>query len=51
MTSLEETAIFYDRKTVKAAKREFSVIVERDEDGCYVASVPAMGLCLHTMTL
>jgi len=32
---------------MKAAKREFSVIVERDEDGCYVASIPALPGC-HT---
>ena len=31
----------------KASKREFSVIVERDEDGYYVASVPALPGC-HT---
>ena len=31
----------------KAAKREFSVIVERDEDGYYVASVPELPGC-HT---
>ena len=29
------------------AKREFSVIVERDEDGYYVASVPELPGC-HT---
>ncbi|KAB2911011.1 MAG: type II toxin-antitoxin system HicB family antitoxin [Hyphomicrobiaceae bacterium] len=28
-------------------KREFTVIVERDEDGFYVASVPALAGC-HT---
>jgi len=28
-------------------KREFSVVVERDEDGNYVASVPALPGC-HT---
>jgi predicted RNase H-like HicB family nuclease len=27
--------------------REFTVVVERDEDGCYVASVPALPGC-HT---
>lgn len=27
--------------------REYSVVVERDEDGCYVASVPALPGC-HT---
>lgn len=32
---------------MKAAKREFSVIVERDEDGCYVASIPELLGC-HT---
>ena len=32
---------------MKAAKREFSVIVERDEDGYYVASVPELPGC-HT---
>ncbi len=31
----------------KSRKREFSVIVERDEDGYYVASVPALPGC-HT---
>ena len=31
----------------KAAKREFNVIVERDEDGFYVASVPELPGC-HT---
>ena len=27
--------------------REFSVLIERDEDGCFVASVPALRGC-HT---
>jgi predicted RNase H-like HicB family nuclease len=31
----------------KPSKREFSVIVERDEDGYYVATVPALPGC-HT---
>jgi predicted RNase H-like HicB family nuclease len=31
----------------KARKREFSVVVERDEDGYYVASVPQLRGC-HT---
>ena len=31
----------------KATKREFTVIVERDEDGHYVASVPELRGC-HT---
>ena len=31
----------------KNGKREFSVIVERDEDGYYVASVPELRGC-HT---
>lgn len=31
----------------KNGKREFSVIVERDEDGSHVASVPALRGC-HT---
>ena len=31
----------------KASKREFSVLVERDEDGYYVASVPELPGC-HT---
>jgi predicted RNase H-like HicB family nuclease len=31
----------------KSTKREFSVIVERDEDGYYVASVPELPGC-HT---
>jgi predicted RNase H-like HicB family nuclease len=31
----------------KSAKREFTVIVERDEDGYYVASVPELRGC-HT---
>jgi predicted RNase H-like HicB family nuclease len=31
----------------KSRKREFSVIVERDEEGYYVASVPALPGC-HT---
>ena len=28
-------------------KREFNVIIEKDEDGCFVASVPALRGC-HT---
>ncbi len=31
----------------KNSKREFSVVVERDEEGWYVASVPALPGC-HT---
>ncbi len=31
----------------KASKREFSVVVERDADGYYVASVPELRGC-HT---
>ena len=31
----------------KASKREFSVVVERDEEGYYVASVPELRGC-HT---
>jgi predicted RNase H-like HicB family nuclease len=31
----------------KSTKREFTVIVERDEDGYYVASVPGLRGC-HT---
>lgn len=31
----------------KSRKREFSVIVERDEEGYYVATVPALPGC-HT---
>ena len=31
----------------KNCKQEFSVVVERDEDGYYVASVPALPGC-HT---
>jgi predicted RNase H-like HicB family nuclease len=31
----------------KSAKREFSVVVERDEEGYYVASVPELPGC-HT---
>jgi len=31
----------------KNGKQEFSVVVERDEDGYYVASVPALPGC-HT---
>ena len=31
----------------KARKRDFNVVVERDEDGYYVASVPALPGC-HT---
>lgn len=31
----------------KRGKREFNVIVERDQDGYYVASVPALPGC-HT---
>ena len=31
----------------RTTKREFSVIVERDEEGYYVASVPALPGC-HT---
>lgn len=31
----------------KSGKREFSVIVERDTEGYYVASVPALAGC-HT---
>ena len=30
-----------------SATNEFSVVIERDEDGCYVASVPALPGC-HT---
>jgi len=30
-----------------ANRREFSVIIERDQDGCYVASVPELRGC-HT---
>jgi len=47
IASLAETAVFCDRKAMKPANREFSVIVERDEDGCYVASVPELPGC-HT---
>jgi predicted RNase H-like HicB family nuclease len=35
------------KKSRKPAKREFSVIVERDEAGFYVASVPELRGC-HT---
>ncbi|MGA2546684.1 MAG: type II toxin-antitoxin system HicB family antitoxin [Rectinemataceae bacterium] len=28
-------------------KREFSVVIERDEDGCFLASVPTLRGC-HT---
>lgn len=31
----------------KATKREFNVVVERDEEGYYVASVPSLPGC-HT---
>lgn len=31
----------------KSSKREFSVVIERDEDGFYVASVPELRGC-HT---
>ena len=31
----------------KNSRREFNVVVERDEEGCYVASVPALPGC-HT---
>jgi predicted RNase H-like HicB family nuclease len=31
----------------KNSKKEFSVVVERDEEACYVASVPALPGC-HT---
>jgi predicted RNase H-like HicB family nuclease len=31
----------------KASKREFSVVVERDEEGYYIASVPELPGC-HT---
>jgi predicted RNase H-like HicB family nuclease len=31
----------------KSTKQEFSVVVERDEEGYYVASVPALSGC-HT---
>jgi len=31
----------------RAVKREFNVVVERDEEGYYVASVPALPGC-HT---
>jgi predicted RNase H-like HicB family nuclease len=30
---------------MRAAKRKFSVIVERDEDGYYVASIPELPGC------
>jgi predicted RNase H-like HicB family nuclease len=33
----------------KNRKREFSLIVERDEEGYYVASVPELARC-HTQT-
>ncbi len=29
------------------AKQKFTVVIERDEDGCYIASVPALRGC-HT---
>ena len=29
------------------SKRKFTVVIERDEEGCYVASVPALRGC-HT---
>jgi predicted RNase H-like HicB family nuclease len=38
---------FCDRDHMRKAKREFSVIVERDEEGYYVASVPELPGC-HT---
>lgn len=31
--------------TKKTAVREFTVVIERDEDGYYVASVPALHSC------
>jgi predicted RNase H-like HicB family nuclease len=33
----------------RTGKREFSIVVERDEEGCYVASVPELPGC-HTQT-
>jgi predicted RNase H-like HicB family nuclease len=30
-----------------SGKREFSVIIERDEDGCFIATVPELRGC-HT---
>jgi predicted RNase H-like HicB family nuclease len=33
------------KKTSKKALREFTVVIERDEDGYYVASVPALHSC------
>jgi len=37
----------YMRHMRKSKKREFSVIVERDEEGYYVATVPELAGC-HT---
>ena len=46
--ALARLAILRHRMCVrKNSKREFSVIVERDEDGYYVASVPELPGC-HT---
>ncbi len=45
---LAHPVIFCYKSVVqKAKKREFSVIVERDEEGYYVASVPELRGC-HT---
>jgi predicted RNase H-like HicB family nuclease len=42
------TATFWHRKGMrKSGRREFSVIVHRDEDGFYVARVPELRGC-HT---
>ena len=30
---------------MNAARREFYVIIERDEDGCYVGEVPKLRAC------
>lgn len=39
--------LWHSKAMRKSAKREFSVIVERDRDGFYVASVPELQGC-HT---
>jgi hypothetical protein len=33
---------FFERRAGVKAKRKFTVVIERDEDGYYVATVPAL---------
>ncbi len=41
----------YNTMRVKRMERQFDVIIERDEDGFYVASVPSLPGCHTLMTL